>query len=196
MRAASNNFFNAERAAAVLFGIALLLSLLCAPAAAQEPEEPETPQQQMTPRRAAREINLMQRLNLTREQRQRLREIRQQSEPELRDLARRTRLARRALDEAVYADAADEALVEQRSRELAVLQNLLTHTRAVTEMKVRRILTDEQLRLFRNLRQQARRRQMLQRRMNRALRQSATPPPAEPGANAPADTPPARRRRP
>ena len=205
MRAALNKFFTAGRLAAVCFGLALLLSPLCASAVAQEQDEPEA-WPQATPRRPEREINLMQRLNLTPEQRQRLREIRQQSEPELRDLARRVRLARRALDEAVYADAADEALVEQRSRELAVLQNLLTHTRALTEMKVRRVLTDEQLRLFRNLRRQAQRRQMLQRRMNRALRQSATPSPAAPGVAAPAANPqpkspasntaPARRRRP
>src|SRR5215207_6163665 len=174
MRAALKNFFTAERLAAVCLGLALLLSPLCARAAAQEQEGPEA-RPSATPRQPAREINLMQWLNLTREQRQRLREIRQQSEPELRDLARRVRLARRALDEAVYADAADEALVEQRSRELAVLQNLLTHTRAVTEMKVRRVLTDEQLRLFRDLRRQAQRRQMLQRRMNQTLRRSATP---------------------
>jgi len=202
MRAAQKNFFTAERLASVCFGLALLLSPLCGPAAAQEQEEPEA-RPSATPRRPAREINLMQRLNLTPEQRQRLREIRQQSEPELRDLARRVRLARRALDEAVYADAADEALVEQRSRELAVLQNLLTHTRAVTEMKVRRVLTDEQLRLFRDLRRQAQRRQMLQRRMNRALRRSATPSPDEPAVDAPANprpespasAPPAARRR-
>lgn len=193
MRAALKNFFTAERLAAVLFGLALSLFPLCA--SAQEPDEPET-----TLRRAAREVNLMQRLNLTREQRQRLREIRQQSEAELRDLARRVRLARRALDDAVYADAADEALVEQRSRELAALQNLHTHARAVTELKVRRVLTDEQLRLFRNLRRQAQRRQMLQRRMDRALRQSATPQPDEPDVDAPTTNPqprpPARRRRP
>ena len=194
MRASLKNFFTAEQLAPVCLGLALLLSPLCAPAAAQGQDEPEA-RPSATPRRPAREINLMQRLNLTPEQRQRLREIRQQSEPELRDLARRVRLARRALDEAVYADAADEALVEQRSRELAVLQNLLTHTRAVTEMKVRRVLTDEQLRLFRNLRRQAQRRQTLQRRMNRALRQSATPSPDEPDVDAP-DPPDARRRRP
>lgn len=203
MRAALKNFFTTGRPAAVLFGLALLLFPLCAPAAAQEQDEPATPTP-ATPRRAAREINLMQRLNLTPEQRQRLREIQQQSAPELRDLTRRLRLARRALDEAVYADTADEALVEQRSRELAVLQNLLTHARAVTEMKVRSVLTGEQLRRFRNLRRQAQRRQMLQRRMNRALRQSTTPAPDEPGADDPTDTqpratpntPPARRRRP
>lgn len=195
MRAALRNFFIPERLAPVCFGLALLLFTLCAPAVAQEQDEPEA-QPSATPRQAARELNLMQRLNLTREQRQRLREIRQQSEPELRDLARKLRQARRALDEAVYADVVDEALVEQRSRHVAVLQNLLTHTRAVTELKVRRVLTDEQLRLFRDLRGQAQRRQMLQRRMNRALRQTATPSPDAPGADAPTNTPPARRRRP
>ena len=202
MRAAQKNFFTAGRLAAIFFGLAILPSPLCAAAVAQEQDEPEA-RQPASPRRPARELNLMQRLNLTREQRQHLREIRQQSEPELRDLARRLRLARRALDEAVYADAADEALVEQRSRELAVLQNLLTHTRAVTEMKVRRVLTDEQLRRFRDLRRQAQRRQMLQRRMNRALRRSATPSTDEPGADTapdarprpPASAPPAARRR-
>ena len=202
MNAALKNLFTAEPLAPVCFGLALLLSPLCAPAAARGQEGPEA-RPSATPRRPARAIDLMRRLNLTREQRQRLREIRQQSEPELRDLARRVRLARRALDEAVYADAADEGLVEQRSRELAVLQNLLTHARAVTEMKVRRVLTDEQLRLFRDLRRQAQRRQMLQRRMNRALRQSATPSPDEPGADTspdaqpgpPASAPPAARRR-
>jgi Spy/CpxP family protein refolding chaperone len=191
MRAALKNFFNAGRLAVAFFGLALFLSPLCATAGAQEQGEPQAPQQ-ATPQRPARAANLMQRLNLTREQRQRLRDIRRQSEPEMRDLTRRLRLARRALDEAIYADNADETLVEQRSRELAVLQNLLAHHRAVTELKVRHVLSDEQLRLFRDLRRQAQRRQMLQRRMNRALRQSATPSPDEPGANPPA----ARRRRP
>jgi Spy/CpxP family protein refolding chaperone len=170
MSTALKNFFNAQRLAAALFGLALLLFPLCTTAGAQEPGEPEAPQQQASPQNPARALNLMQRLNLTPEQRQRLREIREQREPELRDLARRLRLARRALDEAIYGDAADEALVEQRARELAVLQNLLAHHRAVTELKIRRVLTPEQLRLFRGLRQQAQRRQMLQRRMNRALR--------------------------
>ena len=170
MRAALKNFFTAGRLAVALFGLAFVLFPLCATARAQEQDEPQAPQQ-ATPQRPARAADLMQRLNLTREQRQRLREIRRQSEPEMRDLTRRLRLARRALDEAIYADDADETLVEQRSRELAVLQNLVAHHRAVTELKVRRVLSDEQLRLFRDLRRQAQRRQMLQRRMNRALRQ-------------------------
>ncbi|HWS85742.1 MAG TPA: Spy/CpxP family protein refolding chaperone [Pyrinomonadaceae bacterium] len=167
MRSALKNFFTAGRLA--LFGLALLLFPLCASAGAQEQEEPEA-QQQASPQNPALALNLMQRLSLTPEQRRQLREIRRQREPGQRDLARRLRLARRALDEAIYADAADEALVEQRARELAVLQNLLAHHRALTELQVRRVLTPEQLRLFRSLRQEAQRRQMLQRRMNRALR--------------------------
>lgn len=164
MRTARKNFFTAERLAAVLFGLTLLLLLPPhAAALAQEQGEP-----QATPQRPARGLNLMQRLSLSREQRQQLREIRRLSETELRAHTRRVRLARRALDEAIYADAVDEALVEQRSRELSAAQSALVRLRAATELKVRRVLTAEQLRLFRDLRQQAQRSQQLQRRLNRA----------------------------
>ncbi|HEX8150160.1 MAG TPA: Spy/CpxP family protein refolding chaperone [Pyrinomonadaceae bacterium] len=166
MRAALKNLFTAERLAAAFFGLALLLLPPCAPAAAQEQGEAEAGRP-ATPRRPARALNLMRRLNLSREQRLRLREIRGQSEAELRAHTRRVRLARRALDEAIYADAADEALVEQRTRELSAAQSALVRLRAATELKVRRVLTDEQLRLFRDLRRQAQRRQALQRRLNR-----------------------------
>ena len=167
MRAALKNFFTSERLAVVVFGLALLLFPLSATAAAQEQEETEAPPQQATPRRPAPALNLMQQLNLSREQRRQLREIRRQSETELRAHTRRVRLARRALDEAIYADAVDEALVEQRARELSAAQTALVRLRSATELKVRRVLTDEQLRLFRDLRREAQRRQMLQRRLNR-----------------------------
>ena len=174
MREVPKNFFTLERLAVLFFGTALLLLPLCATAVAQEQEKPEA-RQQATPRRPGRAVNLMQRLNLSSEQRQRLREIRQQNEPELRAHTRRLRLARRALDEAIYADAADEALIEQRARELSAAQSALVRLRAATELKIRRVLTDEQLRLFRNLRRQAQRRQSLQRRLNRTA-----PPPEAP----------------
>jgi Spy/CpxP family protein refolding chaperone len=168
MRAAVlKNFFPAERLAAVLFGLTLLLFPLPAAAAGQEQDEPEEQQRQETPRRPAPGLNLMRRLNLSREQRQRLREIRRQGEAELRAHTRRVRLARRALDEAIYADAVDEALVERRARELSAAQAALVRLRATTELSVRRILTGEQLRLFRDLRRQAQRRQSFQPRLNR-----------------------------
>ncbi|HEX7316715.1 MAG TPA: Spy/CpxP family protein refolding chaperone [Pyrinomonadaceae bacterium] len=164
MRMVLTNFFNPGRLAATAFGLTLLLLPLCATAVAQEQEEP---QPQATPQQPARALNLMQRLNLSREQRQQLREIRRLSDPEVRAQTRRVRLARRALDEAIYADAVDDALIDQRSRELSAAQTALVRLRAATELKIRRVLTDEQLRLFRTLRQQAQRRQQLQRRLNR-----------------------------
>lgn len=174
MRAAFKTFFAAERLAVFFFGSALLLFPLCTTAWAQEQEEPEA-RQQATPQQPAPALNLMQRLNLSREQRQQLREIRRLSEPEVRAHTRRVRLARRALDEAIYADSLDEALVEQRSRDLTAAQSALVRLRAATELKIRRILTAEQLQLFRTLRQQAQRSQQLQRRLNRARRPAATP---------------------
>jgi Spy/CpxP family protein refolding chaperone len=120
--------------------------------------------------------NLVQRLNLTPEQRRQLREIRAEGEPEARELTRRVRLARRSLDEAIYSDAVEEPLVEQRARELAAAQAALMRLRAATELKVRRVLTAEQLRTFRELRRQAARRQQLQRRLRGARRE---PPPGE-----------------
>jgi Spy/CpxP family protein refolding chaperone len=202
MRAVLKLISPEKRLAAILFGAALCLLAPGANVKAQEQAEPPARQQ---PGRRVRGLDLVRRLNLSREQRQRLREIRRRSEPELRELARRLRRARAALDEAIYADAADDALVEQRSRELSAAQSALTLLRAADELKVRRVLTAEQLQLFRGLRREAQRRQTLQRRMNRALRPPATPPPDEPDANVPGDTQPkppparppaARRRRP
>lgn len=164
MRRAPKNFFTAVRLAAAAFGLILLL--LAPLAAARAQDEPQD-EPRATPGRPARNLNLMQRLNLSREQRRQLREVRRQSDAELRAHVRRVRLARRALDEAIYADAVDEVLVEQRSRELSAAQSALVRLRAATELKVRRVLTDEQLRLFRDLRRQAQRRQQLQRRLDR-----------------------------
>ena len=188
MRAELNRIAPGKGLAAAAFGLALALlppfgaaaraqggarSLGQAGAAARQPARP-------------RAGSLMLRLNLTPEQRRQLREIRAQGEPEARELTRRVRLARRALDEAIYSDAdASESLVEQRARELAAAQAALVRLRAATELKVRRVLTAEQLQTFRELRRQAQRRQMLQRRLRGARRQ---PPPGETAPDA--DTPP------
>jgi Spy/CpxP family protein refolding chaperone len=132
---------------------------------AQQPAQPDAPQavQQEGARRPGRAAGnaLMKRLNLTPEQRERLREIRRQREAEARELTRRVRQARRALDEAIYADTVDEALVEQRTRALSEAQAAALRLRAATELKVRGVLTPEQLRAFRQLRRQAQRQQLL-----------------------------------
>jgi len=98
-----------------------------------------------------------------------MREIREQSVPQARELTRRLNQARRALDESIYSDATDEALVEQRAREFSEAQAALVRLRAQTELRVRRVLTPEQLQTFRDLRVSARRQQRIQRRLERGL---------------------------
>lgn len=189
-RLAGDKFFAV--AVAALLGLS---SFLAAPshARAQEPAAEEEVGAARGGRAGRANVNLLMRLNLTPEQFRQLREIRRQSEPELRALGRRLHLARRALDEAVYADAVAEANVEERAREVAAAQAALVRLRALTELRVRRVLTPEQLQSFRELRQQARQRQ----RSERRLRRRGT----QPAASDALDTPAApagrgRRRRP
>jgi Spy/CpxP family protein refolding chaperone len=185
MKASLVKIVRSTRAAVVSTGLVLTLLLLNVTVQARAQVQDAQPAQQQEGD-GGRGNNLMQQLNLTPEQRAQLREIRRQDEPETRALTRRMRLARRALEEAIYSDASNEALIQQRTHELSDAQAALVQHRAATELKVRRILTNEQLQSFRNLRQQAQRRQQRQRR----LRGNGQPPP--PGAldQSPADANP------
>lgn len=157
------------RVAAFGYALSLLLILCPAPQARAQGQDGQPPQQEDGPRRrrGGPENSLLSRLNLSPEQMSRLREIRRQSEPEARALGRRLNLARRALDEAIYSDTLNETLVEERAREVADAQSALIRLRSQTELKVRGVLTPEQLQSFRELRQRARARQRMQRRMQR-----------------------------
>jgi Spy/CpxP family protein refolding chaperone len=164
-------------AAGLLLSLLLLFSLTpTARAQGQDGLAPEPNENGAQPRRRQRDgVNLLLRLNLTPEQRTQLREIRVQSEQQLRPLTRRLNIARRALDEAIYSDDVSETLIEDRAREVAAAQAALVRLRAQTELRVRRILSAEQLQSFRDLRQSARLRQRAQRRLNRRNRQTSRP---------------------
>lgn len=154
--------------AAVACGFALALLLLCAPHAhAQNATQPQPSEEAPATDGPA---SLLSQLSLTAAQVTQMREIREQSVPQARELTRRLNQARRALDESIYSDAADEALVEQRAREVSEAQAALVRHRAQTELRVRRVLTSEQLQTFRDLRGLARQRQRIQRRLERGLR--------------------------
>src|SRR5687767_304009 len=84
--------------------------------------------------------DLLSRLNLSPAQLARIREIRQQNEGEARLLGQRARQTRRALDEAIYSDNADESMIEERTREAAAAQAAIVRRRALTELQVRRVL--------------------------------------------------------
>jgi Spy/CpxP family protein refolding chaperone len=160
-----------SRTAVAVSSLVLSLLLVLAPAPqarAQEQDAQPAPQEGgAQPQEGVRGKNLMQQLSLTPEQRGLLREIRKQSEAKARELTRMMRLARRALEEAIYSDNVDETVIEQRARELSAAQAALVRFRAQTELKVRRILTPEQLQSFRDLRLQAQRRQLMKRRLLR-----------------------------
>jgi Spy/CpxP family protein refolding chaperone len=180
----------------------LLLTLLLFPAApaalaqGQDARPDESQEDSARPQRPRRDgANLLMRLNLTPEQLTRLREIRRESEQQLRAFTRRVNAARRALDEAIYADEANETLVEDRARELSQAQAALVRLRAETELRVRRVLTAEQLQSFRDLRQRARLRQRAQRRLGRHNQQQRPVPAERPALRpeGPAGTTPTRR---
>ncbi len=96
------------------------------------------------------------RLNLSPEQRAQIVSIRRQSEDESRALTQRLRQARNALDTSIYADSVDDQVVEGLAREVAAIQAEMVKLRVVTELKLRRVLTLEQLAVMRDLRRQSR----------------------------------------
>jgi Spy/CpxP family protein refolding chaperone len=108
----------------------------------------------------------MRALNLTPEQRAEIARIRRETEQQSRAVGQRIRRARRALEEAIYAPAVDEGAVEERARAVAAAEAERVRLRAQTELRIRRLLTPEQLGVFRELRQRAvqraRRQQSLQ----------------------------------
>jgi Spy/CpxP family protein refolding chaperone len=95
-------------------------------------------------------------LNLTPEQREQIRTIRQQTNIERAAINQRVGEANRALESALDSDNPDEAAVEQRMKDFAAAQAEAMRMRISTEVKIRRVLTVEQRILLRSLRQQAR----------------------------------------
>ncbi len=120
---------------------------------AQTPfEDNEVPQvrrgNQMRSRR------LLRILNLTPEQLVEIRRLSAQSVDERRQLQQRWQAARRALDDAIYSNA-DEATIELRVREAAQAQAAIVRMRALTEYRIRRVLTPQQLETLRALRERS-----------------------------------------
>jgi Spy/CpxP family protein refolding chaperone len=114
-------------------------------------QEAETPPSQQ--RRLAGDP--IQQLNLTPEQREQIRTIRQQNQPERATINARVRETNRALELVLDTDNPDEAVVEQRMRESAAAQASAMRMKILTEVRIRRVLTSEQRSLLRTLRQEA-----------------------------------------
>lgn len=137
--------------AQILVLVTALLVLLGAPTTSAQSQQPQTPElQQQAPADAILQ------LNLSAEQREKIRTIREQTKAERAANNERLREANQSLEAALDADNPDEALVEQRVRDVAAAQSAAMRTRILTEVRIRRVLTLEQLGILRTLRQQAR----------------------------------------
>lgn len=110
-------------------------------------------------------------LNLTPEQREQIRSIREQNKEERATINQRLRDTNEALDEALNAEEPTEGVIEQRVRDLAAAQAAAMRLRVLTEIRIRRVLTVEQRRILRSLQQEAIRSRQERRLDNAAERQ-------------------------
>lgn len=101
-------------------------------------------------------VDQIEQLNLTPEQRQKIRMIFEENKVQRQMTNRRVREANIALDQALDAQPVDDTLIEQRVNELATAQAAQLRMRIQTELKIRRELRPEQLATLRQLRLQAR----------------------------------------
>jgi len=98
---------------------------------------------------------LFRQLNLSPEQIEQIRVINRETREQMRGAVQKQRDARRALDMAIYADNSSTTEVEQRAREFAEAQAVVSKLRARTEFRIRQVLSAEQLARFRELRRRA-----------------------------------------
>ena len=133
---------------------ATALVLMAAPSYALNADQQQQPGE---PARLAGDDPIRE-LNLSPEQRERIRAIREQLQGERATINQRLREANRALEEALDADNPDESVVEQRLRDVAASQAAAMRMRVLSEVRIRRVLTPEQLITLRTLRQNARNR--------------------------------------
>lgn len=138
----------------ILTALALLAFLAAAlPVAGQAVRQPPTTPE---PQQGGAGGDPVRQLNLTPEQREQIRSIREINKVERAAINQRVREANQALEEALDSDNPDEGVVEQRMRDLGGAQAAAMRMRILTEVRIRKVLTPEQLGVLRTLRQQAR----------------------------------------
>ena len=132
-----------------------LLAVIGFPAAANSVSA-QTAQQASTPPESQQPGDLIRQLNLTPEEREQIRAIREDKQAERAAINQQLRESNRALQEALDSDNPDEAVIEQRLREVAAAQAAAMRMRILTELRIRRVLTPEQRTILKSLQQQAR----------------------------------------
>jgi Spy/CpxP family protein refolding chaperone len=168
-----------------LFAVALILSV--SPASLGRYILRQDPQTDPAPAPKAQDPITL--LNLTPEQRQKIRIIREQTKNERAAINQQLRQSNLALQQTLDADNPDEAVVELRLRDAAAAQAAASRMKVLTELRIRRVLTPEQVNTWRLLLQQAaqaRREQRLEnQRSNRPETNNAGPLPSQQNGLAP-----------
>ncbi|MEP6819458.1 MAG: Spy/CpxP family protein refolding chaperone [bacterium] len=122
--------------------------------------------------------DLIRQLNLTPEQVEQIRSIRENNKSERAAIKDHLDVANRTLEESLNTETPDEAVVEQRLRDVAAAQASMMRMRILTEIRIRRVLTPEQRKLLRTLQQEAlqsRRERMLDNAEQRGQRRDGRP---------------------
>src|SRR6266481_4625820 len=138
----------------------LMVLMICALAYGQETSQT---QPQLPPNAQPRD-DLINHLNLSPEQLEKIKAIGAEQRVERQNAARRIKDAERLLDDAIYVDNADESVITARAKEVADARAEMVRLQAIREARIRRILTNEQLATFLELRRQIRQK-LRQRRM-------------------------------
>jgi len=100
-----------------------------------------------------RRPNLLTELDLSQSQIQQIRRINADKKPLMREAQQKVREANRSLDQAIYADDADETEIQDRLKAAQLAQAEVTKIRSSTEYAVRKVLNPIQLVKFREIRQ-------------------------------------------
>ncbi len=130
----------------ILAGL-IFLALVPATYGQATQQQPATPEAQQ----GGLAADPIRQLNLTPEQREQIRSIREQNKAERAAINERVRESNRALETELDSDNPDEAVVEQRVRDVAAAQAAAMRMRILTEIRIRRVLTPEQRIILRSL---------------------------------------------
>ena len=152
---------HAERITLMILLSAIILIAGASNSLAQQPQAEVAPSAVADPIRD---------LNLSPEQRERIRSIREEMRDERAAINQRLRETNLALEELLDSDNPDNALVERRLRDVAEAQAASMRMRVLTEIRVKRVLTPEQLSTLRILRQNARETRRERRQENNDMR--------------------------
>jgi Spy/CpxP family protein refolding chaperone len=149
-----------------LFLLAFSITLLIGVGSAFGQDAPEKGSPTAQPQGEERP-NLFAALGLTPEQFRQLRQINQERKPQMMAAQRRLRMANRDLDMAIYADVVNDDDVQARLKEFSDAQAEVARLRFTNELAVRKVLTNDQLIRFRELRRRfAEARQKIQKQQN------------------------------